>query len=522
MQWQAMNHGLGEGVSMRPSPHGEERTSKPGEATVTNPHTEDEDDDDGDRRLELEKLTSELNESKVSSVQKEKELSELRDNLEEVYQEQTRFADQIGQNNALVGRLQEEVIAKDTKILELKRQNEVVTSEKDLLRSSSSLRQLFHHFNSKLSPIFSSPFSCFTIVMAATPKSIHQEEESSASASRSVGGTTPASGELTLSCFVSRREFTVERPPNVQGQWEHASSFISSIGEEHIETVRRDCEWGEKVVLQVPSLEESIVAHVEGVGDISEMRPFPLGEEGGSSASGPKSDNKHKESSMGEEIFSEAGSARRRKGDATVEVLQGIKTSCRRLPLPSKAFDKLKFELLRPEARLQKALDREKSLRLNCDKREKELIHLRKTENLECLWGEVGKAKYECKELRAQIDAQVAAKKNALAKASTLEVQLWNARENSLVQTSKIVRLKYDLLDMKAEVVDAWAEAEEIRAKVDNKVVVYVKDVAYALAELRGASDRESRSNEYAQCKSRRRFILRARSLRRDSAGQGG
>lgn len=56
------------------------------------------------------------------------------------------------------------------------------------------------------------------------------------------------------------------------------------------------------------------------VGEFSEMRSCPLGEKGGSSASGPKSGNKRKESSMGEEIYSKAGSAWRHKRDTTIEV----------------------------------------------------------------------------------------------------------------------------------------------------------------------------------------------------------
>lgn len=45
------------------------------------------------------------------------------------------------------------------------------------------------------------------------------------------------------------------------------------------------------------------------VGEFSETRPCPLGEEVGSSALRPKSDNKCKESSMGEDFCSEAGFA---------------------------------------------------------------------------------------------------------------------------------------------------------------------------------------------------------------------
>ncbi|XP_070005668.1 uncharacterized protein [Nicotiana sylvestris] len=185
-------------------------------------------------------------------------------------------------------------------------------------------------------------------------------------------------------------------------------------------------------------------------------------------------------------------------------------------------FDKLKSKLLRYETRLWKTLDEEKSLRCFCEKRAKELIHLRyemnrslnyegrlerqlqsKTEDLECLWGEVGHVKYEYNKLKVQIDAHITSKKNALAMASALVVQLRNTRKNSFVQTSKIENIESDLLKMKTEVVDTWEEDEEIRAKADKKVAIYLKDVADARAELRGDSDWVRRSNEYARCRPR-------------------
>ncbi|XP_070004818.1 uncharacterized protein [Nicotiana sylvestris] len=195
-----------------------------------------------------------------------------------------------------------------------------------------------------------------------------------------------------------------------------------------------------------------------------------------------------------------------------------------RTSFAEQTFDKLKSELLCYQARLRKAVDGEKSFRLICDKRWKKLRHLwyeanrslnyeshlekqNKTEDLERLCGEVGQAKYECNDLRAQIDAHIATKKNTLAKASTLEIQLQNARENNSVQTSRIARLESDLSEMKAEVMEAGAKVEEIQAKVDRKVAIYLKDVADARAELRGASDWESRSSEYARCTSRRETL---------------
>ncbi|XP_070024951.1 uncharacterized protein [Nicotiana sylvestris] len=95
----------------------------------------------------------------------------------------------------------------------------------------------------------------------------------------------------------------------------------------------------------------------------------------------------------------------------------------------SEAFDKLKSELLHHEARLRKALDREKSLRILCARKESELLEI-KTEKLERLWGEIGRAKREFNELKAQVDAHVASKENVLANASTLEVQVQNAHAN--------------------------------------------------------------------------------------------
>lgn len=94
-----------------------------------------------------------------------------------------------------------------------------------------------------------------------------------------------------------------------------------------------------------------------------------------------------------------------------------------------------------------------------------------------------------------------------MAKASALEVQLRNARENNSVQTSRIARIASDLLEMKAEVADAQAKAEKIRANADRKMAVYLKDVVDARAKMRGAFDQEGKSNEYARCKSRRETL---------------
>ncbi|XP_070011204.1 uncharacterized protein [Nicotiana sylvestris] len=316
---------------------------------------------------------------------------------------------------------------------------------------------------------------------------------------------------------------------------------------------------------------------VAGISEFSEVRPCPLRRRKDLQFLRQK-DNKRKRSSKDEDSHSKAGSARGHEEDVaadedlifigrpmdinapgkddsilmartrrppeTVEPagleapsLEGEIPQVRKgegLSLPGLAagsrtsgtFDKLKSELLRYEAKLRNALNGEKSLRLLCDKKTRELTHLRseldqsrdykgilkkqlqrKTEMLERLRGEANQVNSECNDLKAQIDAHVAAKRNTLAKASALEIQLRNAREGDSVQASRIAKLEIDLLKMKAEVVDARAEAEEVRAKADKKVAIYLKDTDEAHTKLREASDRESRSNEYARCKSRRETL---------------
>ncbi|XP_070004588.1 uncharacterized protein [Nicotiana sylvestris] len=388
-------------------------------------------------RKEIEKLTSELKESKASSSQTGEELSRLRVNLEGVRQKRAGLDEQ------------EEVAAKDAEILELRRQNEAVTSERDLLRKDlSSIQGLFRSAQKDAAVLFAAKATAEenassymkdaatanerareiqrSPTMTATSKPVHQGEESFASASSSIGGTPP----------VSAIPWMPHEVPDL-------------------------ADWSRKLA--------ACSTYDERIGEFSEMRSCPLGEEEESSALGSRTNNKRKESSKDEGAHSEA-------------------------------FDKLKSELLHWEARLRKACEGEKSLRIIYGERGKELRHLRYE-------GEIGQAKHECNKLRAKIDAHVAAKKNVLAKVFALEVQLQNTRENSSVQMSMIARLEFDFLEMKAKVVDALAEAEEIWCKANKKVVVYLKDIVEAWAELRGVSDQENRSNEYARCKLRRETL---------------
>nr|XP_009780186.1 PREDICTED: uncharacterized protein LOC104229270 [Nicotiana sylvestris] len=133
------------------------------------------------------------------------------------------------------------------------------------------------------------------------------------------------------------------------------------------------------------------------------------------------------------------------------------------------AFDKLKSKLLHHDVGLRKALDEERYLR---HEKEIELAHLR----YEALEGE-----------------------GALAKVPTFEPQLCLARDEALVQTNMITKLESDLPKVRAEIVDAWAEAIMSRTKADQEMAIYLKDATHAQAELRKILDSKGRIEEYAR-----------------------
>ncbi|XP_070015556.1 uncharacterized protein [Nicotiana sylvestris] len=178
----------------------------------------------------------------------------------------------------------------------------------------------------------------------------------------------------------------------------------------------------------------------------------------------------------------EAHSTRKEKeSDELRATLEG--TLREKYAFVEQAFNRLKFELLRHENRLRRTLDREKSLKLLCVKKESELLES-KMEELEQLWGEVGWVKRELDELQAHVDPQVAAKKSVLAKVSTLEMQIWTARATDSARANMIARLESELSKTKAEV-----------------------SVSATRVELRRTLGRASSSKEYAKCKSRRETL---------------
>ncbi|XP_070017407.1 uncharacterized protein [Nicotiana sylvestris] len=107
------------------------------------------------------------------------------------------------------------------------------------------------------------------------------------------------------------------------------------------------------------------------------------------------------------------------------------------------ALDKLKSELLRSEAPLLEALDREKSLKLLLCKKGKRLED--KEEELGQLWGEVGRAKREFNELQGHVSAHFATKESALAMVSALETQIQNVHASDSAWENMITKLSSKL-----------------------------------------------------------------------------
>ncbi|XP_070022429.1 uncharacterized protein [Nicotiana sylvestris] len=427
---------------------------------------------------EIEKLASRLQELEASSARKEKELGELRASLEGVLRERAGLVEQIGQKNG--------------EILELRKQNK---AEQNLIRavahaSAKARRQALEEASTK-------GVNLSTEVEKA--RELEENWELLVALDEGPGDGSEGSGDEE--CW---RFFRDEAIP-LRGGGETADLRVDN---KRKESPRCEDAYGRASLLlkfkrgesaDLPASEASVF-----------KRSFPVPVKGTSRNEGHASPSSFPtKGALGDTRTSDIGSA---FGEAQ--------------RLGFMAFDKLKFELFHHEARLWKALNREKSLRLLCARKESELVYLRcevnrsrncesrlkrqldsKTEELERLWGEVGRAKREFNELRAQVDAQLAAKEDALSKASALEVQLRKAHANDSIRANMITRLESELLKAKVKVVNARAKAVMSRTRADQKVAAYLKGAAYARAELREAIDRESNSKEYVKCKPRRETL---------------
>nr|XP_009789492.1 PREDICTED: uncharacterized protein LOC104237107 [Nicotiana sylvestris] len=112
--------------------------------------------------------------------------------------------------------------------------------------------------------------------IAKTSKTVPQKEKSSYSSSWSAGDKAPALHEIVPGPCVPKNDFKVENTPLIPGRCEHVSRYICSITEKYLEAMKRDYDWGDKVVVQIPFLDDSITTHVEGFISVYTY-PFTLG-----------------------------------------------------------------------------------------------------------------------------------------------------------------------------------------------------------------------------------------------------
>lgn len=131
----------------------------------------------------------------------------------------------------------------------------------------------------------------------------------------------------------------------------------------------------------------------------------------------------------------------------------------------------------------------------------------KKTKALERLRSEADRIRSDCGKLRAQVQVQASEEKGALARVPAFEAQLRLARDNALVQADMITKLESELSKVRADIVDARAEAALSQTKADQEMAIHLKDATDAQAELKRVLDREEKIEEYVRCRSRRTVL---------------
>ncbi|XP_070004265.1 uncharacterized protein [Nicotiana sylvestris] len=183
-------------------------------------------------------------------------------------------------------------------------------------------------------------------------------------------------------------------------------------------------------------------------------------------------------------------------------------TTCHSFSLPNyfeeaieEAIIKFRAELSQCEAELRKVSGEEKSLRLLCDQKEKELKDFRaelakarenETELDQQLQGEVDQVRAAFLQWKKNMDQLAADKEAITTKLTSVESQLRVLEAKGLAQARKIE-------EFEAELARARAEAEKTKVAADKSIAIYLRDVAAAQAELREAYDREKWSNDLAK-----------------------
>ncbi|XP_070029019.1 uncharacterized protein [Nicotiana sylvestris] len=297
-------------------------------------------------------------------------------------------------------------------------------------------------------------------------------------------------------------------------------------------------------------VEQNVVTYQEDVATARAGSPFEAGpcsprEEERFLASRSRSADKRKDVPRCEKACSEATSSQRlRRSDSINGQPSGSGASsevalafgeAQRFGLM--AFDRLKVELLRCEALLREALDREKSLKLLYVTNKSKLFYLQrevdwsrawevllekqdKADELGQLWDKVSRVKRKFTEMQVHVSAHFVTKERAQAGASTLEAQIQTICANDFAREKMISGLSSELSRAKTEVVNVWVEVVMSNNRARQKLPAYSKSTTVAKAELQRAFDRASNRKEYVRCRSRREILEEIHARGFDLSGE--
>ncbi|XP_070032127.1 uncharacterized protein At3g49055-like [Nicotiana tomentosiformis] len=182
-----------------------------------------------------------------------------------------------------------------------------------------------------------------------------------------------------------------------------------------------------------------------------------------------------------------------------------------------RAFDKLRADLSQCEIELQKVSEEKNALKLLCGQKdetikdlqedlvkareeEAELDKQQKVERIELLRGEVDQVKTDCDRWKVNMDRRAVEKETALAKLSSVGVQLRGIKEKSSAQAKRIEELETGITEAKSEI-------EKTKVMADKSIAMYQDDAEAAQMQLMDASEREQWIIDSKKCQSRRETL---------------
>ncbi|XP_070010168.1 uncharacterized protein [Nicotiana sylvestris] len=408
-------------------------------------------------KKEHNNVASKLQDSEVRHAQRDKELGELRTALGAALREKAALVVQVEQSSSWISQLEAE-------IFRLKEQNEIVTGElatsRDLLLGTRR-----------------------EMVTLATAKSEAKRDAASYREDATMAHTmvcdmsTAAEKRLIRAIENAKEEVKRETLEELDAR---GFDLSTDLEEAHAVEGR----------LALP------IAPNRGAESLFEARSRsgPPKEEERLLAPGSRNTGKRKDALGCEKACHEVSSSQRLRGsDSADRQSSGVGASSDVASAFGKAqrfghmaFDRLKAKLLHYEAPLRVLeIGRNPSGFFVRQRKESSSPYFEgKTDELEQLWGKVGKAKREFIKLQAHVKAHSKARERAQTGPSTLEAQIQAAHENDSAREKMIVRLSSELSRAKTEAVNVRAKVAMNNTRARQKMAAYSRSAVAAKAEL--------------------------------------